>query len=642
MYNILDRNNVRYPWEMRDRGELMERFTDIRRGDVRVSGGFWQKWRDNARAKGLMSVYDRFSETGRFGALDFSWKEGDANKPHIFWDSDIAKWIEAAAYLLMDRRDPALEKLVDDCVDKIEAHQRPDGYFNIYFDTVEPEARFTRYTDHELYDLGHLIEAAVAYNAATGKDKLLKLMIKYAELVDRVFRVEHSAAFDTPGHEEIELALFKLYRATGDERWLRLLRYFIDARGTSVRDRTYEVFGDMAYSQGHLPVREQTTAEGHSVRACYLYAGMADLAWQDGDEGLKNACRALFDNIAHRRMYVTGGIGSSHVGEAFTFDYDLMNRTAYAETCAALALALFARRMSRIEPHGEYADVAELALYNGMLAGVSLDTCAFFYENPLEIHPDLIKFNGHYAKAKEHMPISRRVKVFDCSCCPPNVLRLIGSVEEFAFTQSEGALYVHHYMSCAAETGFGSVEMETGYPFGGDIAIRPAAGRYDIALRVPGWCRKWSVKLNGVEMECAAVDGYARISREWAAGDLLTLELDMPVRFVQAHPAVHEDCGRVAVMRGPLVYCLEECDNGKYLKDIRLCAGGARSVELNEEMGVPAIRIPATRRIWPESAPLYMEYETPARREVEAYFVPYYAWANRDEGEMLVWTDIDE
>ena len=619
----------------------MAKFSDIGRQKVSLTGGFWQKWRDNVRDKGLMSVYDRFSETGRFGALDFSWKQGDENQPHIFWDSDIAKWLEAAAYLLMDRRDAAIEKLVDDAVDKIAAHQRDDGYFNMYFDTVEPEARFTRYTDHELYDLGHLIEAAVAYNAATGKDKFLNCMIKYAGLVDRVFRVEHSAKFDTPGHEEIELALFKLYRATDDEKWLTLMRYFIDKRGNSDKDHTYDMFGKNSYSQAHVPVREQTTAEGHSVRACYLYAGMADLAWQDGDEALKKACRALFDNIAHKRMYVTGGVGSSHVGEAFTFDYDLMNRTAYAETCAALALALFARRMSRIEPHGEYADVAELALYNGMLAGVSLDTCSFFYENPLEIHPDVIKFNEYYAKARDPMPITRRVKVFNCSCCPPNVLRLIGSVEEFAFTQSDDALYVHHYMGCEAETGFGKLKMATDYPFDGHVSISPAAGKYDIALRVPGWCRKWNVKLNGAEVECAVEDGYARIANEWKAGDVLELDMDMPVRFVQAHPAVHEDCGRVTVMRGPIVYCMEECDNGKYLKDVRICAGGKREVGFNAELGVPVIKLDATRREWPESAPLYMEYEAPARRGVEAYFVPYYAWANRDEGEMLVWTDID-
>ena len=629
-------------WYHRIEVICMVRYTDISRGSVRLNGGFWQNWRNNAREKGMMSVYERFCDTGRFGALDQGWKEGMPNKPHIFWDSDIAKWLEAAAYMLMDGRDPELEKIVDDCVDKIAAHQQEDGYFNSYFDVVEPEARFTRYTDHELYDLGHLIEAAVAYRDATGKDKFLQLMIKYADLVDRVFRVEHSAAFDTPGHEEIELALFKLYRATGDEKWHELLKYFIDKRGNSDRDKTYEVFGVDSYSQAHIPVREQTTAEGHSVRACYLYAGMADLAWLDGDEALKAACEKLFENISNKRMYITGGIGSSHVGEAFTFDHDLMNRTAYAETCASLALALFARRMSRLQPKSEYADIAEIALYNGMLAGISLDTCAFFYENPLEIHPDVIDFNkDHYRKAKDHMPIYRRKKVFECSCCPPNVLRLIGSVEEFAFTQSENALYVHHYMGAAAETAFGHVEMETGYPFDGDIIIRPAPGSYDIALRIPGWCKGWKATVNGAPVEAAAENGYIRISREWAAGDIITLSLDMPVRLMQAHPALHDDCGRVAVMRGPVVYCLEECDNGKYLKDIRICASGARNVGFNEELGVPVIGIEATRRVWPESAPLYMEFDTPARENVRATFIPFYAWANREPGEMLVWTDID-
>ena len=617
----------------------MDKHIDIGRNKVRLTGGFWKKWRENARSMGMASVYERFSETGRFGSLDF---DINAVKPHIFWDSDIAKWLEAAAYMLMDEPDPELEKIVDDCVEKIAAHQREDGYFNIYFDTCEPEARFTRYTDHELYDLGHLIEAAVAYYEATGKDRFMQLMIKYCELVDRVFRVEHSAGFDTPGHEEIELALFRLYRATNDERWLTLMRYFIDKRGNSDKDRTYDVFGHNRYSQAHIPVREQTTAEGHSVRACYLYSGMADLAWQDDDEALKKACEALFKNISRRRMYVTGGVGSSHVGEAFTFDHDLMNRTAYAETCAALALALFARRMSRIEPKGEYADIAELALYNGMLAGVSLDTTAFFYENPLEIHPDVIRYNETYARAKDHMPITRRKKVFDCSCCPPNVLRLIGSVEDFAFTRSADTVYVHHYMGCEADTAFGKLSMATDYPNDGSVEIKPAAGKYAVALRIPGWCRKWSVGVNGETVEVKTEDGYVRIEREWADGDRLTLEMDMPVRLVQAHPALHEDCGRVTVMRGPLVYCLEECDNGKWLKDIRIKTGAERRIEKNEELGVNAVIIPATRREWPDEDALYADFDGTARIETEAYFIPYYAWANRAEGEMLVWTDIDK
>ena len=618
----------------------MAKYYDISRTDVHIIGGFWQKWRDNVREKGMMSVYKRFCDTGRFNALNFDWTEGKPNKPHIFWDSDIAKWLEAAAYQLMEQPDPGLEKIVDDCVEKIAAHQREDGYFNMYFDTVEPEARFTRYTDHELYDLGHLIEAAVAYRDATGKDRFMQLMIKYCELVDWVFRVEHSAAFDTPGHEEIELALFKLYRATDDERWLTLMRYFIDARGTSERDMTYAAFGKNSYSQTHAPVREQRTAEGHSVRACYLYAGMADLAWQDDDAALKEACEALFANIAHKRMYVTGGIGSSHVGEAFTFDHDLMNRTAYAETCASLALALFARRMSRIEPKGEYADVAELALYNGMLAGVSLDTTAFFYENPLEIHPDVIKFNEYYAGAKDHMPITRRKKVFNCSCCPPNVLRLIGSVEEFAFTQSENTLFVHHYMGCEADTRFGSVKMATHYPYDDSVILQLPDGKYTVALRIPGWCRRWEICVSGKAVECRVENGYAYIEREWQ-GDTLRLIMDMPVRFVQAHPALHDDCGRVTVMRGPIVYCLEEQDNGKYLKDIRICAAGKRRIVQNKELDAPAIVLEATRREWSDDEQLYSELVVPARRKTDAYFIPFYAWANRDEGEMLVWTDID-
>ena len=618
----------------------MEKFTDLKRAQVRVTGDFWETWKQNARAHGLMSVYDRFRDTGRFGALDFTWKEGMPNKPHIFWDSDIAKWIEAAAYLLQEQRDPEIEALVDECVDKIEAHQRPDGYFNIWFDTAEPENRFTRYTDHELYDLGHLIEAAVAYRDATGKEKFLNLMLKYASLVDKVFRQEHYAGFDTPGHPELELALFRLYRATDDEKWLNLMRYFVDTRGTSPRDKTYKVFDRPTYSQTHLPVRQQRTAEGHSVRACYLYSGMADLAWQDEDESLKEACRALFHNIAHRRMYVTGGIGSSHVGEAFTFDYDLMNRTAYAETCAALSLALFARRMSRIEPRGEYADIAEKALYNGMLAGVSLDTQSFFYENPLEVHPDVIHFNDYYAQARDHMPITRRVRVFDCSCCPPNVLRLLGSIGDFAFTQSDKALYVHHYMTCQAETAFGPVHMETKYPYDGRILLTLPAGAYDVGLRIPGWCRVWKLEKNGEILSPENRDGYVRLAGSWAEGDQLRLTLEMPVRLVQAHPAVHEDCGRVAVTRGPLVYCMEECDNGKYLKDVRIRRNGTPSFAENPQLGVTEIRLPASRREWPEEDALYAEYSD-VRRDCTAVFIPYYAWANREEGEMLVWTDID-
>lgn len=616
----------------------MREMKTIPYSQVNVTGGFWGDRRRIARENTTMAIYDRFAETGRFAALDFKWKKGEPDCPHIFWDSDIAKWIEGAAYLLHDRRDAKLEALIDDCVNKIEEHQWEDGYFNIYFSVAEPENRFTRYTDHELYDLGHLIEAAIAYRDATGKDKFLKLMIKYVDLVDRVFRVEHSAAFDTPGHEEIELALYKLYQATGEERFLTLMRYFIDMRGNSSRDKTYDVFGQNSYSQAHVPVRAQTTAEGHSVRACYLYSAMADLAWHDDDKGLREACEAIFDNIMNRRMYITGGIGSSHVGEAFTYDYDMMNRTAYTETCASLALALFARRMSRIAPKGKYADVAELALYNGTLAGISLDGESFFYENPLEVHPKLYWQNQRYATARDHMPEIQRKRVFSCSCCPPNLLRLFGSIGDFAFTESEDTLYIHHYMELNAQTAFGGVTMKTNYPYDGVVKIGlNKAGNYGVAVRIPGWARSWKLEINGEKIDAEFVDGYAMIRRDWKAGDQIDLTLEMAVRRMQAHPAVHEDCGRVAIMRGPLVFCAEEKDNGENLKDILLPAESEFRVSWNEELQVPVLKACAMRRSWPADAPLYIADWEERYADMELTLIPYFAWANRGEGEMLVW-----
>ncbi|MFV0400336.1 MAG: beta-L-arabinofuranosidase domain-containing protein [Oscillospiraceae bacterium] len=280
---------------------------------VDVTGGFWRQKQELMREVTAQAIYDRFAETGRFAALKADWKEGEPNKPHIFWESDVAKWIEGVAYLLDKQRDAHLEGMVDEAIDLMERYQQEDGYLNVYFTVVEPEARFTRCTDHELYCAGHLIEAAVAYDRATGKDKLLHIMERYIALIDQVFRVEHSANFDTPGHEEIELALYRLYRHTRREKYLRLAEYFVDTRGTSKKDHTYD-FAELDYMQAHLPVREQTTAEGHSVRALYLYIAMADLAHHNRDEALYKACETLFDNIVEKRMYITGGVGSTHRG----------------------------------------------------------------------------------------------------------------------------------------------------------------------------------------------------------------------------------------------------------------------------------------------------------------------------------------
>ena len=349
-------------------------------------GGFWKNRFEINKNATIPTVYDRFCDTGRFKAFRCDWKEGMPDKPHFFWDSDVAKWLEAAAYTIAISPDAELEKKIDETVDLIEKNQQEDGYFNIYYTVVEPGKRFTKRDNHELYCAGHLTEAAVAYYKATGKDKFLRLMCKYIDLIEKCFKIDDSAAFSTPGHEEIELALIKLYDCTGEKRYLELCRHFIETRGRSKKDADTRDWCDNDYDQSDFPVRELPAAVGHSVRAMYLYSGMADLADRTDDKSLFDACDRLFDSTVKRRMYVTGGIGASAHGEQFADDYILPNDVAYSETCAAIGLALFARRMSAACPDSKYADAAERAIYNGVLAGVSLDGHSFFYVNPLEIN----------------------------------------------------------------------------------------------------------------------------------------------------------------------------------------------------------------------------------------------------------------
>jgi DUF1680 family protein len=353
---------------------------------IDIKGGFWQEKQELIRNVTIWNVYKRFSDTGRFDAFNLDWKEGDPNKPHIFWDSDVAKWLESVAYLTMKKREPELEAIVDDVVDKIEKGRMDDGYFNIHYILFKKDERFTRRKDHELYCLGHLIEAAIAYDKATGKGKFLSLMKDYVSLVRRLFMEEQSAAFATPGHEEIELALVKLYDYTGDRSYLELAEFFVNQRGVNEKgkDPEKDMLGS-SYIQSHKPIREQESAEGHSVRAVYLYCAVADLAERLGDDSLKETAERLFNNIINEKMYITGAIGSTRKGEAFEESFLLPNDTAYAETCAALGLALFARRMGLLDRDSKYADTVERVIYNGFLSGLSLDGKSFFYVNSQEI-----------------------------------------------------------------------------------------------------------------------------------------------------------------------------------------------------------------------------------------------------------------
>jgi len=584
--------------------------------DIAVTGGFWGELQRRNRERTMPAVEARFRETGRFDAFRFgtAWPEGW--QPHIYWDSDVAKWMEAAAYILQKAPDPRLEQSVEELIDLIGKNQGADGYFNIHFTVVAPEMRWQNRDWHELYCAGHLIEAAVAYYEATGRDRFLHCMLKYAAYIEKVFMIEGSAAFATPGHEEIELALVRLYRCTGDARWLRLSQWFVEQRGNNGKDKP--IGGVPCYAQNHLPAREQTEAMGHAVRATYLYCAMADLALETGDEGLLNACRALFRNITEKRMYITGGVGSTHRGEAFTVDYDLPNETAYAETCAAIGLALFARRMSALEPDSRYADAAERAIYDGFLSGISEDGTAFFYENPLEIHPAL-RHRDTCRPDNERYPITQRQKVFRCSCCPPNVVRFVASLADFLFTRDGDTLYVHHY-ACARTA---QIDMATEYPREGEIALRlrgMAGGR--VALRIPGWCENY---------HCSAAEtlgrGYCYV--DIPSDDFsLELRLEMPARLVYANPRAYENIGRAAVTRGPVVYCLEAVDNGENLRALSIAAGACFTG------GFDILECDGHRLEAPDA--LYAA-EAPKRLPQRLRFIPYYRFANRGESEMAVW-----
>jgi DUF1680 family protein len=624
---------------------------------VAIEGGFWGARVETNRTATLPIEYDQLKKTGRLDVWRLDWKEGQRPRPHIFWDSDIAKWIEAAAYSLSSHPDPELEKLIDEAVALMEKAQQPDGYMNTYFTVVEPDKRWTNLRDwHELYCAGHLMEGAVAYFQATGKRQFLDIMCRYADHIDRMFGPGEGQRRGYPGHPEIELGLVKLYRATGEERYLKLSKFFVDERGRQPHyydlearqrgedpkkfwARTYQ------YNQSHLPIREQTEVVGHAVRACYLYAGAADIAAETGDETLLAACRRLWENLTQKRMYITAGIGPVHSNEGFTFDYDLPNDTAYAETCASIALVFWAHRMAHLETDSRYADVMEMALYNGILSGVSLDGEEFFYANPLAAYPEV----NPYA----HVPLGgskhyRRSEWFDCACCPPNLARLLASLGQYVYSSSAHEIYVHLYVQSQAKLNLNEqtiqIEQQTNYPWdeGIRLTVRPERpAQFTLALRVPGWCHGAELKVNGQALEVDAITrrGYAKIDRTWQPGDQVELSLPMPVERMEAHPQVRQDAGRVALQRGPLVYCLEEVDNGPNLADVVIPPGAEFSVAFDPQLlgGVAVISGEALRRDPQEwQGALYR----PAGSKTTRFAfkaIPYYAWANRQAGEMQVW-----
>ena len=564
---------------------------------------------------------------------------GDGFYGMVFQDSDAYKWLEAAAYILADASDSVLEENADKLIDLIAAAQDKDGYLNTAFTVKDREKRWTNLLEgHELYCSGHMIEAACAYFEATGKRKLLEAAEKNAECIYNRFIAENREG--VPGHPEIELALLKLYRLTGNRHFFELSEHFINERGKSpdfwareAEKRDWTVWGsnpwDNDYRQSGKPVREQTEATGHAVRAVYLYTGMADLASETGDRELFESCRRLWNNIVERRMYITGGIGSTVNGEAFTVDYDLPPDTAYSETCAAIGLIFFGSRMLENDISGEYGDIMELAFYNTVLSGIQLDGKRFFYVNPLEVNL------GISGKASTHSHvIPSRPGWYACACCPPNAARLIGSIGSFAYGEKDDTAYCHLFASGAVTFSNGiSLECVTEYPY--DMNVKYSVrGSGKIAVRIPKWSKSYTIKLNGEPADVEIKKGYAYI--KVSDNDKIELTLDGTPRFIRATAKVPRLTGMTALMRGPLVYCFEGADNGN-VRDIILDKAAAPAVGVFEpsflggtvKLTLKAYRISDTDSLYSDEE----ESLTPC----EAVAVPYYTWGNRGENDMRVW-----
>lgn len=572
----------------------------------------------------------------------------------VFQDTDVAKWLEAVGFSLECYPDEELERTADEVIDLIAEAQQDDGYINTYFTIVAPEKRWSDLCEgHELYTAGHLMEAAVAYYNGTGKRKFLDCMCRFADLICDTFGFEEGKIHGYPGHQEVEIGLVKLYYATGERKYLDQAKYFIDARGVGKNYFLEEmkkpdflkifpefVNYDPRYSQSHLPVREQTTAEGHAVRAVYMYCAMADLAYEYQDKELMKACETLWNNMVEKRMYLTGGIGSSGILERFTTDYDLPNGYNYAESCASIGLALFGMRMAQITKDAKYVDVLEKALYNTVLAGIALDGKSFFYVNPLEVWP----VTCIDRTSKEHVkPI--RQKWFGVACCPPNIARTLASLGQYIYSweKEDRELYINLFVSgdtvVDTEDGELKIKAETKFPWEmhATYAIETTAkAPVKIKIRVPEYAQNYKILCDGKEVEYKEEKGFATV--EVSKNVKLEVVFEAEAKFVRVNPQVREDAGKVAITRGPLVYCLEEVDNGANLSAITVDTEKELQSEVDETRNGYVVVKAYGKRLceeqWKDG--LYSSQKL-QKKDVELLAVPYFYWNNRGMGEMEVW-----
>lgn len=602
---------------------------------VVITDNFWKPRIDKIATATLPAcIYQTETATPRIqNFINAAQKKTGTFKGIWYDDSDVFKALEAMSYSLKDNPDTALERKADEWIDAIAAAQQPDGYLNTYFTLTDLNKRWTLVEAHEDYNAGHLIEAAVAYYNATGKRKLLDVAIRVANHIDETFRLQNKKWFS--GHEEIELALVKLYHTTNDDRYLKLADWYLQQRGAKTAKGWYTP----EYWQDALPVKEQTQITGHAVRAMYLYTGAADVAAATGDTGYMKAMKAVWEDVVYRNMYITGGIGSSGDNEGFSLDYDLPNENAYCETCASVGMVLWNQRMNILTGESKYVDVLERSLYNGALDGLSLSGDRFFYGNPLTS-------TGAY----------QRSEWFGTACCPANIARLVASIGNYIYAKSSNSIYVNLFVGSNTNVPLDktnvSVSQQTNYPWDGEVSINISPEKksvFDVLVRIPGWAQNqpvpgntymylnaaknnFTLTVNGKPADYKMQNGYAVISREWKPGDMVQLQLPMSVQRVIASENVADDKDRVALQRGPLMYCAEHADNSDVL-NVVLPDDAQFTTSLNNNLLNGVVTITADAKTIQPST----DGSSVQTVNQQITFIPYYAWANRGAGQMQMW-----
>ena len=628
-------------------------FQPINFTEVHITDQFWAPRMETNQKITIPYAFQQCEETGRIKNFEeaVSVRTGQAEtgkfcSVYPFDDSDVFKVIEGASYSLRVHPDPELDQYLDDLIAKIAAAQEEDGYLysarTVNSESpvrwVEEERWANMYLGHELYNVGHMYEAAVAHYLATGKRTFLDVAIRNADLIASVFGPgkKHGA----PGHQEIEIGLVKLYRVTGDRKYLDLAKFFLDERGNS-EDR--KLFGE--YSQDHKSVIEQSEAVGHAVRAAYMYSGMADVAALTGDSSYIQAIGRIWEDVVFGKLYLTGGIGATGAGEAFGGDYNLPNATAYAETCASIGNALWNQRMFLLNGDAKYIDVLERVLYNGLISGVALSGDLFFYSNPLE------SFGQH-----------KRSPWFACACCPSNISRFMPSVPGYVYAMRNDVLYINLFVNSDVQANLKGhdvkIKQETEYPWDGKIKIKvdpDSPARFAVYVRIPEWAQNQPVpsdlyrymnpsskevilKVNGEEADLNLEKGYARIRRNWNRGDTVELDLPMPIRRVLSHPEIKENIGKAALERGPIVYCAEWPDNQGSVSNLVLPDDVELTVERRDDLFDGIVVIKGQILALHEG----QDENSPVKKQQEFTAIPYYAWAHRGQGEMAVWLPREE